>query len=329
MRDVIVFVEHHAGAPRRVSLELTGKARAMADALGGKAHAVIVGGDAPALAQIVKKYPLDCIHVAADADADRYLVEPQVAYLEAVARAVGPALILVPNTMIGRDVGSRVAARLHAGITADATDIVVQGASVRAVSPKLGGLTIVTCAFTQQDGYGVIAVRPNVFEARESSGAGEILTLAKPPSPVYRMTIEEEVVEAAAELGVEEASIVVSGGRGLGGPEPFAGILKDLADALGGAVGASRAAVDAGWIPHSRQVGQTGKTISPKLYIAAGISGAIQHKVGMRTAGTIVAINKDANVPIGEFADLLVVGDLFRIIPLLTKKVREARAVLA
>jgi electron transfer flavoprotein alpha subunit len=329
MRDVIVFVEHHAGAPRRVSLELTGKARAMADALGGKAHAVIVGGDAPALAQIVKKYPLDCIHVAADADADRYLVEPQVAYLEAVARAVGPALILVPNTMIGRDVGSRVAARLHAGITADATDIVVQGASVRAVSPKLGGLTIVTCAFTQQDGYGVVAVRPNVFEALEAPGAGELLTLAKPPSPVYRMTIEDEVVEAAADLGVDEASIVVSGGRGLGGPEPFAGILKDLADALGGAVGASRAAVDAGWIPHSRQVGQTGKTISPKLYIAVGISGAIQHKVGMRTAGTIVAINKDANVPIGEFADLLVVGDLFRIIPLLTKKVREARAVLA
>jgi electron transfer flavoprotein alpha subunit len=329
MRDVIVFIEHHAGKPRRVSLELASKARDTADALGGKAHAVIVGADAPAVAQIVKNYPLDRIHVADDADADRYAVEPQVAYMEAVARAVGPALLLVPNTMIGRDVGSRVAARLSAGITADATDIVVEGKRVRAVSPKLGGLTIVTCAFTRQDGYGVISVRPNVFAPRESSGAVEIVTLEKPVSPAYRMTIEEEVVEAAAELGVEEASIVVSGGRGLGGPEPFAGILKDLAEALGGAVGASRAAVDAGWIAHSRQVGQTGKTISPKLYIAVGISGAIQHKVGMRTAGTIVAINKDANVPIGEFADLLVVGDLFGIVPLLTKKVREARAVLA
>jgi len=329
MRDVIVFIEHHAGKPRRVSLELASKARDTADALGGKAHAVIVGGAAPAVAQIVKNYPLDRIHIADDADADRYLVEPQVAYMEAVARAVGPALILVPNTMIGRDVGSRVAARLNAGITADATDIVVEGASVRAISPKLGGLTIVACAFTRQDGYGVISVRPNVFEPRESSSAVEIVTLAKPVSPAFRMTIEEEVVEAAAELGVEEASIVVSGGRGLGGPEPFAGTLKDLADALGGAVGASRAAVDAGWISHSRQVGQTGKTISPKLYIAVGISGAIQHKVGMRTAGTIVAINKDASVPIGEFADLLVVGDLFGIVPLLTKKVREARAVLA
>jgi electron transfer flavoprotein alpha subunit len=331
MRDVIVFIEHHGALPRRVSLELASKARALADALGGQAHALVIGTDANAVAEALKHYPLDRIHVAADPEADRYLLDPQVAYLEMLARTIGSALILVPNTMIGRDVGSRVAARLDAGIIADAVDILVEAGEVHSVSPRLGGLTIVTCTFKARDAaYGVIAVRPNVFVATQTQRDVRIepLAIAQAAAP-YRMHIEEEVVEAAEELGVEEASIVVSGGRGMGGPEPFGTILKELADALGGVVGASRAAVDAGWAPHARQIGQTGKTISPKLYIAVGISGAIQHKVGMRTAGTIIAINKDPNVPIGEFADLLVVGDLFSIVPRLTKKVREAQAALA
>ncbi|MBV8601481.1 MAG: electron transfer flavoprotein subunit alpha/FixB family protein, partial [Candidatus Eremiobacteraeota bacterium] len=159
-----------------------------------------------------------------------------------------------------------------------------------------------------------------------ASPTATVETIALPAGKNYAMKIGSEIEEAAPELGVEEASIVVSGGRGLGGPEPFTTHLKPLAEALGGAVGASRAAVDAGWIPHSHQVGQTGKTISPSLYIAVGISGAIQHKVGMRTAGTIVAINKDANVPIADFADLLVVGDLFQIVPELTKRVEAEKA---
>lgn len=326
MRDVIAFIEHTGGKPRRVSFELATAARDIADQLGGKAHAVVVGNGAGTVAEALKSYPVDTIHLAEDADVDAFLVDPAVDYLEAVARAAGPAIILVPNTMIGRDAGSRVAARLDAGLTADVTDVRVEGGRVQCVSPKLGGLTITTCAFKNSD-YGVVAVRPNVFAARQQPGAGEIVTIAKPAGKTYPIKIEEEVVEAAAELGVEEASVVVSGGRGVGGPEPFTTILKDLAEALGGAVGASRAAVDAGWVSHGHQVGQTGKTISPQLYVAVGISGAIQHKVGMRTAGTIVAINKDGGVPIGEFADLLVVGDLFQIVPELTKLVRESKTV--
>ncbi|MBV9102918.1 MAG: electron transfer flavoprotein subunit alpha/FixB family protein [Candidatus Eremiobacteraeota bacterium] len=328
MRDVIAFIEQHAGTPRRVSFELATAAKDLAAELGGKAHAVVVGKGASTLANTLKNYPIDVIHVAEDADADAYLVDPLVDYVESVAKATGPAVILVPYTMIGRDVGSRIAARLGGGLTADVTEVHVGGGRVVSVSPKLGGLTVTSCAFKNVD-YGIVAVRPNTFAAREQSGAGEVVQLEKPATKSYPIKIEDDVVEAAGELGVEEASTVVSGGRGVGGPEPFTTILKDLADALGGAVGASRAAVDAGWVPHSHQVGQTGKTISPQLYIAVGISGAIQHKVGMRTAGTIVAINKDAGVPIGEFADLLVVGDLFQIVPELTKRVREAKAVPA
>ena len=324
MRDVIVFIEQRAGTPRRVSLELATKARDLAGALGGSAHGVVAGKAATQAAEAVKPYGLGTLHVADGGTTAEYLVDPLVDALESVAKAAGPALILVPNTMIGRDVGSRVAARLDAGITSDATDVAIRDGKVATVSPKLGGLTITTCAFKNTD-YGVISVRPNVFAAKPSdSPTSNVQTIAL-PSKTYAMKIANEIEEAAPELGVEEASIVVSGGRGLGGPEPFTTLLKPLAEALGGAVGASRAAVDAGWILHSHQVGQTGRTISPSLYMAVGISGAIQHKVGMRTAGTIVAINKDGAVPIADFADLLVVGDLFQIVPELTKRVEAEK----
>jgi electron transfer flavoprotein alpha subunit len=322
MRDVIVFIEHVAGVPRRVSFEIATKAGELAAALGGSVHAVVLGKNAGAAAEALAGYPVGTIHVAEDPDVDRFLIDPSVDYLEAAAKAVGPSLVLVPATMIGRDLGSRLAARLGAGQTADVTDITIADGRATCVSPKLGGTVLTSCAFKSE--YGVAAIRPNSFKAAPGTGSATIVTLEKPAGKTYKIAVEEEVVEAAGELGVEEASTVVSGGRGVGGPDPFKTILKDLADSLGGSVGASRAAVDAGWIGHGHQVGQTGKTISPNLYIAVGISGAIQHKVGMRTASTIVAINKDGTVPIGEFADLLVVGDLFTIVPELTKAIRAA-----
>jgi electron transfer flavoprotein alpha subunit len=322
MRDVIVFVEHTKGTPRRVALEAATHARTIADALGGSVHAVVAGTGAAEAAEILKRYPVDRIHVSED---DRFL-DAAVDAVEAVAKNAGPSLVLVGNTNVGRDVGSRFAARVDCGVNADVVDVKVADGSVACLMPKLGGLVITTCAFAGD--YGVAAIRPNIFTAKETPGAGEIVQIPS-SGKASAVTVEDEVEEAAEQLGVEEASVVVSGGRGMGGPEPFTTILKDLADAFGGAVGASRAAVDAGWIPHSHQVGQTGKTVSPQLYIAVGISGAIQHKVGMRTSETIVAINKDANAPIAEFADLLVVGDAFAIVPELTNLVRDAKAAHA
>jgi electron transfer flavoprotein alpha subunit len=328
MRDVIVFVEHSGGQTRKVTFELAAEARRLADALGGKAHALVAGNGSEALAKQLQNHPLNTIHYTDDADVDKFLLDPVVDYLESAAKTAGPSVILVPNTMLGRDVAGRIAARLNAGLASDVTDVRVENGQIQCVAPKLQGSTVTTCAFKAAD-YGVITVRPNAFSAAPQSLGAELVQLEKPAGKSYAMAVESDVEEASGEIGLEEAAVVVSGGRGLGGPEPFTSLLKPLADALGGAVGASRAAADAGWVPYSLQIGQTGKIVSPQLYIAAGISGAIQHKVGMQTSGTIVAINRDGSVPIGECADLLVVGDLFQIIPALTDLVREAKTAHA
>ena len=328
MRDVVVFVEHSGAQTRKVTFELAGEARRLADALGGKAHAVVVGGGSAELAKQLQNHPLDKIHHSDDADVDKFLLDPQVDYLEVVAKAAGPCVVLVPNTMLGRDIAGRIAGRLNAGLTSDVTELRVEGGRVQCLAPKLQGSAITTCAFMNAE-YGVITVRPNAFAAAPQASGAELIVLEKPSGKAYGMAIESDVEEASGEVGLEEASVVVSGGRGMGGPQPFETLLKPLADALGGAVGASRAAADAGWVPYSLQIGQTGKIVSPQLYIAVGISGAIQHKVGMQTAATIVAINRDGTVPIGETADLLVVGDLFQIVPALTLLVQKAKAAHA
>ncbi|MBV8373370.1 MAG: electron transfer flavoprotein subunit alpha/FixB family protein [Candidatus Eremiobacteraeota bacterium] len=325
MKDVIVYVEHRQGETRKVTFEMATEARALADALGGKAHAVLVGAGATQLAEQLKGYPLDVIHVNDDPDVDRFLLDPAVDYVEAVARVAGPSLVLVPNTLSGRDLAGRLVARLGAGIGADVTEFKVDGGRVECVSPKMGGALVTTCAIKPAD-YGIATVRPNAFSAVAGGAGASVQPLGKPQGKSYAAAIEEDVEEGSGELALEEAPVVIAGGRGLGGPEPFDTLLKPLARALGGAVGASRAAADAGWVPYNLQIGQTGKTVTPNLYIAVGISGAIQHKVGMRSSGTIVAINKDASAAIAEFSDLLVVGDAFKIVPELTRLIETAKA---
>jgi electron transfer flavoprotein alpha subunit len=324
VKNVLVYVEHKGGTTRKVTFELATEARKLADALGGKAYAVVAGPGSAALADQLKIYPLDTIYVNDDADVEKFLLDPAVDYVEAAAKAAGPSLILIPNTLSGRDVAGRLVARLGAGIGADVTDFKIEGGVVECVSPKMGGAVITTCALKPAD-YGIATVRPSAFSAAPGGSGAAVTPIEKPSGKTYAAAIESDVEEGSGELALEEAPVVIAGGRGLGGPEPFDTLLKPLAHALGGAVGASRAAADAGWVSYSLQIGQTGKTVSPNLYIGVGISGAIQHKVGMRSAGTIVAINKDGAAPIAEFSDLLVVGDAFAIVPELTKLVEAAK----
>ncbi len=250
MQHVIVYAEHRGGQTRKVTFELATQARAVADALGGKAHAVAVGKGAGALAQQLRKYPVDVIHVNEDANVDAYFLDPVVDYLSAVASSAGPALILLPNTMQGRDIAGCLTARLNCGLNSNVTDFRLEGGKAVAVGPKLQGSSVVVSGFKGAD-YAVATVRPNAFDARAAGEpTAQIVTVEKPSGKQYALRIEDEVEEASAEMGLEEAPVVVSGGRGMGGPEPFNSLLKPLADALGGAVGASRAAADAGWVPY-------------------------------------------------------------------------------
>ena len=323
MKAVLALIEHEGGVVRRSGLELATKSADLGRELGVPSGAVVLGPGAAEAASALKATPLDTIYAGPDVRVDRFLIDPAVDALESVLKTTGPAALLVPATNSGKDLAARIGVRLSAGVATEVNDITVRDGALVVRSPKFGGSVISTVVFKGCD-YQVVVCRANSFAARAQAGKGEVVALPAEASKQYGARIEETVVQEAGKASVEEASIVVSGGRGLGGPEHF-DIIEALADALGGAVGASRAAVDAGWIPHAHQVGQTGKTVTPQLYIACGISGAIQHKVGMRSAGIIVAINKDSNAPIFEFCDLGVVGDLFQIVPALTELVKERK----
>jgi len=319
MANVLAVLEQRGGALKKVSHEAVTAARRVADGLGGEVHALVIGGsgvakDGPGA------YGADKILVAADDALADYQADRYAAVAAAQASAGGYGAVVLSATAMGKDLAPRIAARLGCALAADVTDVTFDG-GVRVTRPAYAGKANYTLKVTGSPC--VISVRPNAVAPVQQQRPGTEEAVTPEAGEPRARTVEIKQPEKAA-LDVAEASVVVSGGRGLKEPENFK-LLEDLASVLGGAVGASRAVVDAGWRPHAEQVGQTGKVVSPNLYFAIGISGAIQHLAGIRTAKTIVAINKDPDAPIFKAADYGIVGDLFEVVPKLTEEIRKVR----
>jgi electron transfer flavoprotein alpha subunit len=313
----LVFLEDHEGALQKDSLGVLSKAAS----LDGDVEAVLLGSDVEGLAAEAGKYGASRVHVADDSRLEAPLPQPRVDVLEQLVRDGGFDTVVFPASVLSADVAAALAARLDAGLNWDLTDLVVEDGKLVGKRPALGDSVYVDVGWTAEPRLALI--RSGTFEPKESDGDAEVVKL-EPQIEDFSLaaTMLEQAHEESEGPSIEDADVIVAGGRGLGSPENFA-LVEELASALGGAVAATRAVVDAGWYPYATQVGQTGKTVSPKLYVAVGISGAIQHKVGMQGSGLIVAINKDPHAPIFEFADLGVVGDLHEIVPKLTELVRS------
>ncbi len=322
--DILIYVEHEGGQPRRLALEASTKAAQLATELGGKAIAVALGANAGGVVDRLAQYGVEDVYVNESEVFDQFLTEPHVDILAQIVEGMSLAAMLFPYTPDGKDIASRLSARLESGLVANVVDLQPHDGHVDARETTFGG-NFITTVEVRDSQVPAFLVRPNAFAPVESPRSATVHQVNYAPNDaVTRARKGTKVQEEGAPTPVDEASIIISGGRGLGGPEPFA-LLEELAQALGGVVGASRAAVDAGWISYSHQVGQTGRTVKPQLYIAIGISGAVQHRVGMQTADTIIAINKDPDAPIFQLADLAVVGDLFKVVPALTAEVKKRK----
>lgn len=317
MAEVLVLVEHAEGALKKVAAELITAARTL-----GEPSAVVVGapGTAAPLIEGLKSAGAAKIYVAESEDVDNYLVTPQVDVLAGLVESATPAGVLLAASADGKEIAGRLAARTGAGILTDVVEVKEGGKGVHSI---FGGEFTVDAEVTGD--LAIYTVRAGSIEAQPADGAGEVVNVEVPAQGenATKITAREPVV-AGDRPELTEASVVVAGGRGLGSAENF-GIVEELADALGGAVGASRAAVDSGYYPGQFQIGQTGKTVAPQLYIALGISGAIQHRAGMQTSKTIIAVNKDEEAPIFEISDLGIVGDLFKVAPQLTEAVKARK----
>jgi electron transfer flavoprotein alpha subunit len=319
--SMLVFLEHHGDELLKGSLGVLSKAVALdaADVTG-----VVMGSGVRGLADQAGKFGATKVYVADDAQLETPLPQPRVDVLAALVRDKGIDTVLFGNSVLAADIAAGLAARLDAGLNWDLADLVQQDGKLVGKRPALQDSVYVDVGWKSEPRLALF--RSGSFDPVESGGSADVeeVTVA-----LEEFSMSARMVDQAHEESdgpsIEDAPVIVAGGRGLGGPENFT-LVEELAKALGGAVGATRAVVDAGWYPYSTQVGQTGKTVSPKLYIACGISGAIQHKVGMQSSGVIVAINKDSNAPIFEFSDLGVVGDVHQVVPKLTELVKARKA---
>ena len=317
MAGVLVFCEVQNGKIKKVSREALTIGRKLAEAMGGELAAFATDSGA---AEDAGRFGAKKLYVA---PLEAYTTEPYAAALKQVIDDVQPAVVLFGGTSNGRDLAPRVAARVNAGVASDVDRLEWTDGKLRGRRPVYSGKVFATVDVVSNPA--MATTRPNAFPPEEAgSGAAEVVNVSVPASEAKAKLVETKTPEAG-ELSIAEADIIVSGGRGLKEAANFS-VIRDLAHALGGAVGASRATVDAGWIDHQHQVGQTGRVVSPNLYIAAGISGAIQHLAGMSSSKHIVAINKDPEAPIFRVADLGVVGDLFQILPALTEEVKQVKA---
>jgi electron transfer flavoprotein alpha subunit len=318
MASVLVLVEHAEGTVKKVTLELLTAARAI-----GEPVAVVVGapGSAAALTGKLAEYGAGTVVVAETDAVDKHLVTPQVAVLTDLVASESPAAVLLASSAEGKEIAARLAIRTRSGILTDAVGLDGDGIATQSV---FGGAVVVKSRV--KTGTPIITVRPNsvTAEAAPAEASTRSVEVTLDDAARGATVLERVVEEKGSRPALTDASIVVSGGRGMGSGDNFV-LVEALADSLGGAVGASRAATDAGWYPHQNQVGQTGVTVSPQLYVAVGISGAIQHRAGMQTSKTIVAVNKDPEAPIFELVDFGVVGDLFQVVPQLTEEVGKRK----
>lgn len=322
--NVLVVTEMRESAPKKISLEMIGEGKRIAESLGGAVQAVVLGHGIANGLEPLAQYGAEKIYVADDPALANYTAE---GYTQALARLITetePLLVLVGATTQGKDLAPKLATRLAVGLTSDCTGFEVQDGEVLITRPIYAGKATATVRETTRP-Y-MATVRPNIFAPREpdTSLAANVEKVRADVGNI-RAKVVDMIKEAGDRIELTEADVVVSGGRGLKAPENFA-LIEELAQVVGAAVGASRAAVDAGWKDHSYQVGQTGKVVTPTLYIACGISGAIQHLAGMKTSRYIMAINKDPDAPIFKVADYGIVGDLFKVVPVLTEEFKKMKS---